>query len=63
MRPYTIPGVSLNFTMDQDESRVRSFFRDGKYERLVTLKERYDPANLFRLNQNIKPGQPEKAGV
>jgi hypothetical protein len=63
MGPYTIPGVSLNFTMDQDENRVRSFFRGGKYERLATLKERYDPANLFRLNQNIKPGQPEKAGV
>jgi hypothetical protein len=63
MRPYTIPGVSLNFTMDQDESRVRTFFPGGKYERLVTLKERYDPANLFRLNQNVKPSQPEKAGV
>ena len=55
MGPYTIPGISLNFTMDQDESRVRSFFRGGKYERLVALKKQYDPGNLFRLNQNIKP--------
>ena len=55
MGPYTIPGISLNFTMDQDESRVRSFFRGGKYERLVALKKKYDPGNLFRLNQNIKP--------
>lgn len=55
MGPYTIPGVSLNFTMDQDESRVRSFFRGEKYGRLVALKEKYDPRNLFSLNQNISP--------
>ncbi len=55
MGPYTIPGVSLNFTMDQDESRARSFFRGGKYERLGALKRKYDPDNLFRLNQNIMP--------
>lgn len=55
MGPYTVPGVNLNFTMDQDESRVRSFFRRGKYERLTALKDKYDPTNLFRLNQNIKP--------
>ena len=39
MGPHTIPGVSLNFTMDQDESRVRSFFRGGKYERLAPSRE------------------------
>ena len=55
MGPYTIPGVSPNFTMDQDESGARSFFRGGKYERLGAPKRKYDPDNLFRLNQNIKP--------
>ena len=55
MGPYTVPGVSLNGPTDQDESRARSFFRGGKYERLAALKEKYDPDNLFRLNQNIKP--------
>ncbi|HKH76607.1 MAG TPA: BBE domain-containing protein [Rubrobacteraceae bacterium] len=55
MGPYTVPGVSLNVPTDQDESRARSFFRGGKYERLAALKEKYDPDNLFRLNQNIKP--------
>ena len=62
MGPYTIPGISLNFTMDQDESKVRSFFRGGKYERLVALKKKYDPDNLFRLNQNIKPEANGRGG-
>ena len=42
----------LNFT---PEDRVRDAYGPAKYERLVALKNRYDPANLFRLNQNIKP--------
>ena len=62
MGPYTIPGISLNFTMDQDESRMKTFFRGGKYERLVALKEKYDPHNLFRLNQNIKPSANGRGG-
>jgi hypothetical protein len=56
MEPFIIPGVSLNFTSDQGQDKVEDFFgRNGKYERLVALKNKYDPANLFRLNQNIKP--------
>lgn len=56
MEPHTTPGVSLNFTSDQGQDRVKDFFgRNGKYERLVALKEEYDPTNIFRLNQNIKP--------
>jgi FAD/FMN-containing dehydrogenase len=56
MEAFTTPGVSLNFTSDQGQERVKDFFgRDGKYERLVGLKNKYDPTNLFRLNQNIRP--------
>ena len=57
MEPFTIPGVSLNFSADQSENKVKAFFGPEKYARLVTLKDKYDPMNLFRLNQNIKPSQ------
>jgi FAD/FMN-containing dehydrogenase len=43
----------VNFTADAD--RVRAAYSDRKYERLRALKRHYDPANLFRLNQNIAP--------
>jgi hypothetical protein len=37
------------------EERVRSTYGEEKYDKLVALKDRWDPDNLFRLNQNIKP--------
>jgi hypothetical protein len=56
MGPYVAPGISPNFTSDQSKQKVKDFFaHNGKYERLVALKNEYDPMNLFRLNQNIKP--------
>lgn len=57
MEPFTTPGISLNFTSEQTEDRVKAFFGPEKYERLVALKDKYDPTNLFRLNQNIKPSR------
>jgi len=54
MRPHTTGAAYLNFS---PEDRVRDAFGDAKYERLVGLKDRYDPDNLFRLNQNIKPSK------
>ena len=42
--------------MDQGEQAIRHAYGTGKYDRLKTLKRRYDPGNLFRLNQNIPPG-------
>ena len=48
-------GVYVNFLMNEGEERVREAYGAEKYERLKALKRRYDPDNLFRLNQNIPP--------
>ena len=53
MRPFGTGRVYLNFTREED--RVRDAYGAEKYERLVALKDKYDPGNLFRLNQNIRP--------
>jgi len=42
--------------MDEGEDRIRKAYGAKKYDRLKTLKRRYDPDNLFHLNQNIPPG-------
>jgi FAD/FMN-containing dehydrogenase len=48
------PGVYVNFLGDEGEERIRASY-GVNYERLVALKDRYDPTNFFHLNQNIKP--------
>ncbi|MEO7804225.1 MAG: FAD-binding oxidoreductase [Actinomycetota bacterium] len=53
MQPH-LSGVYLNFIGDEGEGRVRESF-GAKYAKLADLKSKYDPANLFRLNQNIHP--------
>jgi hypothetical protein len=55
LEPHTTPGVYLNYTSDAGSERVRSSYGPEKYARLVALKDKYDPGNLFRLNQNIAP--------
>ncbi len=55
MAPLTTSGVYLNFTSDEGEDRVRDSYGAERYARLVALKDRYDPTNVFHLNQNIKP--------
>jgi len=48
-------GVYVNFLGDEGADRVRAAYGAEKYERLVELKTRSDPTNLFRSNQNIAP--------
>jgi len=54
LHPYSAGGAYINFMMDEGQDRVRSSFRDN-YNRLAAIKQKYDPANLFRVNQNISP--------
>jgi FAD/FMN-containing dehydrogenase len=56
VHPYNLPGAYSNFMMDDEgEARVKATYGDN-YARLATLKKKYDPSNLFRVNQNIRPG-------
>ena len=48
-------GAYVNFLGDEGEARVRAAYPGSTWERLVAIKARYDPTNLFRLNQNIPP--------
>jgi hypothetical protein len=56
MEPYLKAGLYVNFAGlgEEGESLVRAAYGPN-YDRLVAVKNRYDPGNLFRLNQNIKP--------
>jgi FAD/FMN-containing dehydrogenase len=54
LHPYSAGGAYVNFMMEEGEDRIRATY--GKnYDRLAKIKKRYDPTNLFRVNQNIKP--------
>jgi hypothetical protein len=48
-------GAYVNFLGDEGQARVRQAYPGSTWERLVAVKARYDPTNLFRLNQNIPP--------
>jgi hypothetical protein len=54
LHPYAAGGAYINFMMEEGEDRIRATY--GKnYARLVKIKKRRDPANFFRVNQNIMP--------
>ena len=48
-------GAYVNFLADEGEARVRQAYPGATWDRLAAIKARYDPTNLFRLNQNIPP--------
>ena len=49
------PVVYVNFLENESEDRVRTAYGAKKYDRLKSLKRKYDPENFFRINQNIPP--------
>src|SRR4030095_2878567 len=55
VRPYSTGRVYVNFLGAEGQERVRADYGEAKYQRLQALKRKYDPANFFRLNQNIRP--------
>jgi FAD/FMN-containing dehydrogenase len=55
LAPQSTGGAYVNFMGDEGGERVRAAYGEAKYRRLAELKARYDPDNLLRVNQNIKP--------
>jgi len=56
LAPFMEDGVYVNYLMaSEGDARVRASYGPN-YGRLAQLKQKYDPTNFFRLNQNIKPG-------
>jgi FAD/FMN-containing dehydrogenase len=56
LHPYSAGGGYINMMMDEGVDHVQAAYRDN-YARLVQIKAKYDPGNLFHINQNIKPGR------
>jgi len=54
MDPWSTGGY-VNFTSEPGQDKVQASYPPDTYNRLVAVKDRYDPANLFQLNQNIRP--------
>jgi len=54
LHPYSAGGAYVNFMMNEGEERVKATYGEN-YERLAAIKNKYDPGNLFRVNQNIRP--------
>lgn len=54
IEPHSAPGGYVNFMAGDDQGRVQENYK-GNFARLASIKKKYDPTNLFHLNQNIKP--------
>jgi FAD/FMN-containing dehydrogenase len=55
LRSFSTGGAYVNFLGNEGQSRTRAAYGESKYRTLVRLKNKYDPTNVFRLNQNIRP--------
>jgi FAD/FMN-containing dehydrogenase len=55
LAPHAVDATYVNAITTADETQVRASYGPEKYERLVQIKRRYDPQNLFRRNANINP--------
>lgn len=60
MKPHLIDSSYVNYVSDEGEGVSRAAYGPN-YERLLALKNRYDPANFFRMNHNIQPGRTAQA--
>jgi FAD/FMN-containing dehydrogenase len=56
LHPYSAGGAYVNMIMEEGQERIQAAYRDN-YPRLAQIKARYDPDNLFRMNQNIQPAK------
>jgi FAD/FMN-containing dehydrogenase len=54
LHPHSAGGAYVNMTMEEDREQVRASYGEN-YDRLARIKAKYDPGNLFRVNQNIEP--------
>ncbi len=54
LHPHSAGGAYVNFMMEEGEDRVKATY-GSNYERLAAIKQKFDPTNLFQVNQNIKP--------
>jgi hypothetical protein len=55
LQPFSSGHIYVNYESDVGVDRVQAAYGAAKYDRLVALKNTYDPTNMFRLNANIKP--------
>jgi FAD/FMN-containing dehydrogenase len=59
---YGSDAMYVNFTGEAGADKVRASYPPQTYAKLVEVKKRYDPTNLFRLNQNIQPTSDDQQG-
>jgi len=61
MKPFMAAGTYVNYLEDEGDPLARAAYGPN-YDRLVALKNKYDPSNFFRMNHNIKPSQAGRGG-